>query len=200
MKPKNSLRWDAVIMDKKQRIILTMLELVVEQGVNATPMSQVAKEANVAVGTIYHYFENKNQIIEEIYTMIIKDFGVILMANLPDGPFKNKYQAMWLNLYNYFIGNPLAFKFMEYVGIPPIINQEIRQNSVKHFTNVRDFMLAGILNKDLKDVNLRLIMQISFGTAVSAVRLKSKNELPMTEKQIQDAVEIAWDSVKYKSD
>ena len=34
-------------MDKKQRIILTMLELVVEQGVNATPMSQVAKEAGV---------------------------------------------------------------------------------------------------------------------------------------------------------
>ncbi len=185
-------------MDKKQRIILTMLELVVEQGVNATPMSQVAKDANVAVGTIYHYFENKNQIIEEIYSMISKDFGVVLMANLPEGSFKEKYQAMWLNLYNYFVGNPLAFKFMEFVGVPPIINQEIRQRAVKHFANVRDFMLAGILNKDLRNVDLRLLMQISFGTAVSAVRLKSKNELPMTEKQLQDAVDIAWDSVKYK--
>jgi len=186
-------------MDKKQRIILTMLELVVEQGVHATPMSQVAKEANVAVGTIYHYFENKNQIIEEIYSMISKDFGVVLMANLPEGPYKNKYQTMWLNLYNYFVGNPLAFKFMEFVGVPPIITPEIRERNIKHFTNVRDFMLAGILSKDLRDVNLRLIMQVSFGTAVSAVRLKSKNELPMTERQIQDAVDIAWDSVKYKS-
>ena len=54
-------------MDKKQRIIITMLELVVKQGVYATPMSQVAKEANVAVGTIYHYFNNKQEILEEIY-------------------------------------------------------------------------------------------------------------------------------------
>jgi len=175
-----------------------MLELVVEQGVNATPMSQVAKEANVAVGTIYHYFENKNQIIEEIYLMICKDFGIVLMANLPEGAFKRKYQTMWINLYNYFIGNPLAFKFMQYVGVPPLINYEIRQRSIKYFKNIRDFMLAGILSKELRDVDLRLIMQISFGTAVSAVRLKSKNELPMTEKQVQDAVDIAWDSVKYK--
>lgn len=185
-------------MDKKQRIILTMLELVVEQGVHATPMSQVAKEANVAVGTIYHYFENKNQIIEEIYSMITKDFGVVLMANLPEGSFKGKFQAMWLNLYNYFIGNPLAFKFMEFVGVPPIISQELRERSVTHFTNIRDFMLAGILSKDLRNVNLRLIMQVSFGTAVSAVRLRSKGELPMTEGQIQDAVNIAWDSIKYE--
>jgi len=71
-------------MNKKQKILLTMLELVVEQGVHATPMSQLARESNVAIGTIYHHFENKEQIIEEIYKMIFKDFGVVLMTNLPE--------------------------------------------------------------------------------------------------------------------
>ncbi len=184
-------------MDKKQKIILTMLELVVEQGVHATPMSQVAKEANVAVGTIYHYFDNKNQIIEEIYSMICQDFGVVLMANLPEDNYKKQCEAMWLNLYNYFVGNPLAFKFIEFVGVPPIITPEIRLKNIVHFTNIRDFILSGILKKELRNVNLRLIMQMCFGSVISVARLKFKDELQMDEAQIKDAMKMTWDSVKF---
>lgn len=183
-------------MDKKQRIILTMLELVVEQGVHATPMSQVAKEAGVAVGTIYHYFKNKDQIIEEIYSMICQDFGVVLMANVPDDNFKVQFEVMWNNLYSYFIGNPLAFKFMEFVGVPPIIGHEIRLKNVKHFTHIKDFFLSGILKKEVKDVNLRLVLQMTFGNVISAARLKFKEELPMNDDQIKDALEMSWNCIK----
>ncbi len=173
-----------------------MLELVVEQGVHATPMSQVAKEASVAVGTIYHYFNNKEQIIEEIYSMICQDFGVVLMANLPEENLKEQYEIMWLNLYNYFIGNPLAFKFMEFVGVPPIITPEIRRKNIPHFVNIKEFFLAGILSKELRDVNLRLMLQITFGNVISAARLKFKGELEMNDKQINDALQMSWDCIK----
>ncbi|WAC01471.1 TetR/AcrR family transcriptional regulator [Lacinutrix neustonica] len=183
-------------MDKKKRIILTMLELVVEQGVHATPMSQVAKEAGVAVGTIYHYFKNKEEIIEEIYIMICQDFGIVLIANVPNDDFKEQFAVIWHNLYNYFIGNPMAFKFMEFVGVPPIINAEIRLKSVKHFTNIRDLFLAAIIKKEIKDANLRLVLQMSFGNVISAARLKFKAELPMNEEQIEDALQMSWNCIK----
>ena len=173
-----------------------MLELVVEQGVHATPMSQVAKEAGVAVGTIYHYFKNKEQIIEEIYSMICQDFGVVMMANMPEDNMKLQFETMWLNLYNYFIGNPLAFKFMEFVGVPPIISQEIRIKNVPHFINIRNFFLKGIVNKDLRNVNIRLMLQMTFGNVISAARLKFKDELEMTDDQINQALEMSWDCVR----
>ncbi len=183
-------------MDKKQRIIITMLELVVKQGVHSTPMSQVAKEANVAVGTIYHYFENKNQIIEEIYRMINQDYGVVLMANLPEDNFKKQFEAMWSNLYNYFVGNPLAFQFVEFVGVPPIITKDLMKESVQHITDVKNFFLQGILDGHLKNIQLRLIMQFAFGNVVSAVRLKDKDDFEMNEDQIKAAVRMSWDCVK----
>jgi len=186
-------------MDKKQRIIITMLELVVKQGVHATPMSQVAKEANVAVGTIYHYFENKNQIIEELYMMIVQDYGVVLMANLPEKDFKAQFETMWLNLYNYFVGNPLAFQFVEYVAAPPIISKDVVMQSVPHIANIRDFFLNGILEKHLRNVPVRMILQMTFGTVVSAVRLKIREELEMTKEQIDLALEMSWDSIKNKN-
>ncbi|RAJ15137.1 TetR/AcrR family transcriptional regulator [Olleya aquimaris] len=183
-------------MDKKQRIIITMLELVVKQGLHATPMSQVAKEANVAVGTIYHYFENKNQIIEEIYLMIVQDYGVVLMANLPDKDYKSQYEAMWLNLYNYFVGNPLAFTFMEIVAVPPIITKNLVRLSAKHIANIRDFFLKGIEENHIKDVPVRLILQMVLGDVVSAMRLKIKDELDMNKEQLKFALEMSWDSIK----
>lgn len=184
-------------MDKKQRIILTMLELVVEQGVNATPMSQVAKEANVAVGTIYHYFENKNQIIEEIYSMICQDFGVVLMANVPENKkFRAQFETMWHNLYNYFVGNPLAFKFIEYVGVPPIITGETRDQNTQYFRPIKKAFLEGISNKQVKDVELKIILQMSFCNVVAAVRLKSNNDLEMDKVQLKDAMEMSWDCIK----
>lgn len=185
-------------MDKKQRIILTMLELVVKQGFHATPMSQVAKESNVAVGTIYHYFENKEQIIEEIYMMIFKDFGVVLTANLnPEEDFKKQFQAMWMNLYNYFVSNPLAFRFSEFIGVPPLITSDIVKKTKPFYVKIRNFFLTGIEEKNLKDMHVRLIMQLTYGNVISAVRLKVKDELSMNVRELGQAMEASWDTIKY---
>ena len=178
-----------------------MLELVVKQGVHATPMSQLARESNVAIGTIYHHFERKEQIIEEIYKMIFQDLGTVVAANLhEEEDYKTMFETGWLNVYNYFVTNPLAFKFSEWVGVPPIINQRIVNETKPHYENVKQFFLRGIKEQKLRNVHLRLIMQITYGNVISAVRLKDKGELPMNKKQVKDAIQSSWDAIKYTGD
>ena len=185
-------------MDKKKRIILTMLELVVKQGFHATPMSQVAKEAKVAVGTIYHYFDSKEKIIEEIYIMIFKDFGIVVSANLnTQDDFKKQFKTMWINLYNYFVSNPLAFKFTEFIGVPPLITQNMVEKTKPHYVVIRDFFLGGIKDEKLKNMHVRLIIQLAYGNVISAVRLKVKNELSMNKKELEQVMEASWDTIKY---
>lgn len=184
-------------MDKRQRIIFTMLELVVKQGVYATPMSQVAKEANVAVGTIYHYFDNKQEILEEIYKMINQDYGVVLMANLPDTDFKTQFEAICLNLFNYYIGNPLAFKFMEFVAVPPLMPKELVEAVREYTAGLIEFFQKGIDDGYLRDdVELRLLMQTASGCITSAVKLKEKEAIELSEKEIKQVTGMAWDCIK----
>ena len=96
-------------MDKKQRILLTMLELSAKNGLNATPISKVAKEANVAVGTIYHYYDTKEDIVKELYSIIVQDLAKMLVLNRDiSKPYKEQYHQLWLNFYNYFIVNVSA--------------------------------------------------------------------------------------------
>jgi len=121
-----------------------MLELVVKQGVHATPMSQLARESNVAIGTIYHHFENKEQIIEDIYKMIFQDLGTVILANIEknDTDYEAIFETGWRNIYNYFITNPLAFKFSEWVGVPPIIGQDIVDQIKPLHQHVKAFFLT----------------------------------------------------------
>ncbi|WP_316927874.1 TetR/AcrR family transcriptional regulator [Croceivirga radicis] len=59
-------------MNKKQIILSSALELLVEKGVHNTPMSAIGKAAKTGMGTIYNYFPNKEALINEIYTDIKK--------------------------------------------------------------------------------------------------------------------------------
>lgn len=47
-------------MDKRDEIIRAAKELIAEHGFHGAPMARVAEEAGVAAGTIYRYFESKD--------------------------------------------------------------------------------------------------------------------------------------------
>ena len=50
-----------------QRIAGAALHLFAERGVDATPMPMIAEEAGVAVGSLYRYFANKEELVARLY-------------------------------------------------------------------------------------------------------------------------------------
>ena len=188
-------------MDKKQRILLTMLELSAKSGLNATPISKIAKEANVAVGTIYHYYETKEDIVKELYAMVVQDLAKMLVLNRDtSASYKMQYRQIWLNFYNYFIANPTAFNFIDIVAIPPIIDSEEVDKNMIHYKGLRDFMEEGIRIGELKNIELKLLMQICFWNLITISRIRLRQELIMDEQQIDDAIEMSWDTIRLIND
>ncbi len=64
----------AIIVDKVQKrkdIALTCKALVVEKGIKNLTISQIAKEAGVGKGTLYDYFQNKEDIVFEIVNILL---------------------------------------------------------------------------------------------------------------------------------
>ena len=64
----------AIVVDKEKKrsdIACSCMELLLEHGIKNLTISQIAKTAGVGKGTIYEYFENKEDIVFEIITMFI---------------------------------------------------------------------------------------------------------------------------------
>lgn len=60
-------------VDRKQLIIEAASKSFSLFGYKATTMDQIAKIANVGKGTIYNFFENKEELLAEIVTSLIKE-------------------------------------------------------------------------------------------------------------------------------
>lgn len=71
----------------KQKIVATAMQLFKEQGVDATTMEQIAREVDIAKGTLYNYFPVKEAIISEYIQQTFRDAGserIQQMRELPD--------------------------------------------------------------------------------------------------------------------
>ena len=102
-------------MTKREIILQTTLELIAQQGIQETPMSQISRESGVAIGTIYHHFGGKTEIINSLFIELKKEFSQALTSNLDDyignknmsvksakKDAKAIFTIMWKNLYAFY--------------------------------------------------------------------------------------------------
>jgi len=67
----------AIIVDKEAKrnaIACSCKEILLQHGINNLTISQIAKTAGVGKGTVYEYFENKEDIVFEIMTVFIAEY------------------------------------------------------------------------------------------------------------------------------
>ncbi|MBX3248463.1 MAG: TetR/AcrR family transcriptional regulator [Myxococcales bacterium] len=70
--------------DKRERILRAAIEVFAKNGFYATRVSEIAKAAGVADGTIYLYFENKDDVLVSIFEDRISKLLVVLRRALDD--------------------------------------------------------------------------------------------------------------------
>jgi len=71
----------AIIVDKEAKrntIACSCKEILLQHGINNLTISKIAQTAGVGKGTIYEYFENKEDIVFEIITVFIAEYEQIL--------------------------------------------------------------------------------------------------------------------------
>jgi len=57
-----------VAVDKRRQILDAGVRVIAREGFHATRVSDIADEAGVAYGLVYHYFRSKDQVLNELFT------------------------------------------------------------------------------------------------------------------------------------
>lgn len=104
--------------EKRRNIALSCRELLLEHGINSLTIAQIAETAGVGKGTIYEYFENKEDIVFEIITTFIADHEKKLLS-LVDGPSTTKEKLF--HFFYFLFEDEMARKhlkvYKEFLGI-----------------------------------------------------------------------------------
>jgi len=182
-------------MNKKERVLKATTEIIAVEGVNGSPMSQIAREANVATGTIYHHFNSKEEIINEIYLNIKKNFGLVIEnRKAKKKGSKEEFESVWLGFYYYFIENPMEFKFIQQIEHCPIITRKTNIECEKYILPIFEFYQKGINENVFVNMDTMLMGNLIYDNIMTIIKLNIKG-FEITNKILKQAIDFSWRAI-----
>lgn len=181
------------IADKKRAIFEGMLDLIKDHGFHGASMSLLAKNAGVAAGTIYHYFESKDQLIDELYNFYKSKVVAIVGAAIEDNiSCKEKFFAIWINIYQFYTQNPNVLIFFEQYNNSPYNTNRSPNYSKSELFN---FFQEGMRSGQIKDTKPEVLMIITLGSISSMAKLKLFGKVALDRTDLEQVVEILWKGI-----
>lgn len=85
----------------RRHIIETALDLFIEKGIRGISFDQIAEQSDISRGTLYSYFSNKEELVEEILKPVLIEAAgsVASLTDLPAFEAIEKFLILLLNLW-----------------------------------------------------------------------------------------------------
>lgn len=184
--------------EKQQRIMQAMLELVNENGIHNTPMSQVSKRSGVSTGAIYHYYDSKEELIRALYIDVKKQLiDATLVGYDMRADIKVRFELIWRNYFGFLASNPTHYSFLEQCSISPLITTECMQEAQEYGSPIIGFLHEGMAAKQLREMDVMLMAFFLFGVIAATVRMQLMQGA-LSEEHITQAIQCSWDGLKYE--
>jgi len=176
------------------------MALISEQGFHGAPMSMIAEKAGVGIGTIYRYFENRDELIKAIYKEAEERLVGFLLENYPKGqPVKDCYFHIGTGVMDYFVRNPLEFKYTEQFHNSPY-GVEYRRNTLFTEAGQADIFMElyerGTTRKVIKDISPVVFFNLAFAPLIWSVRDHILGMVQLDASLMRLIVESCWNSIK----
>lgn len=165
--------------DKEKDIVREAIILFAEQGFHKTKISQIANQANIAVGSIYLYFKNKDDIINKIFEGLWQRLYIESKKIADDNILKPsvKVDKMIESIINIFTENPhLAIL---YVNEQNSLLTNGKDISTKYYTKILDvaelIMREGINKGEfVEEFDIKIFRHFMFGAIRNLLHLWGK--------------------------
>lgn len=98
------------------------IEMIVREGFDGLSMHKLAKAVDISVSTIYIYFKNREDLLNQLYIDVMTVFVRETLLNFdPDMDFEAGLWLQWNNRYRYIQKYPLHYQFTEQFRNSPLI-------------------------------------------------------------------------------
>jgi TetR/AcrR family transcriptional regulator, repressor of fatR-cypB operon len=183
--------------NKVGQIFSATLKLVVDMGMAGITMRQIASKAGMATGTLYIYFKDKEELINQLYEDC-RTSSVNAYFNGYDAakPFKTGFRIIWKNILSHKINNFDAAVFMEQCYHSPFIPETSKEMSRHLLKPLYRLMDRGKEEMIIKDVDTLLLLIFMIGNITEVIKYVKYNNKKVSEDIIENAFSICWDGLK----
>lgn len=184
-------------MPKRQQILEAGIRLFVERGLQGTSMSLLAKEAKVATGSVYNYFESKEQLINEIFLYVKQKEAEFLLENYhPTDSFEQRFKDLFNSTIRFMLDNCLYFRFSHLYGFSSAIEDKTREQLHTTFEPFINLYLDAYEKGVIRTANVPDVAIQIYGSFSYFIHWQFVNNQPIDDQLINQMVEFAWAAIK----
>lgn len=182
--------------DKKEKIIKAAIQLINEVGLAEISMSKIAKEAGIAPGTIYTYFDNKDDMLGKLFLEAKKDMqqkirnGVDILQTT-----ESEFKKILNNYITFFINNKDNFLFIEQFMNSPYVLKLYEEVEMMG-RPLKEFLENGKKCGVFKEVDIDLLFIYSFSPLMQIAKKYYNGTFEFTEQNIREIIELSCNSIK----
>jgi AcrR family transcriptional regulator len=181
---------------RREAILDAALACFVGRGFHGTAIPEIAERAGIAAGTIYHYFDSKEALVNALFRHWKGVVARRVLAAFPQGaPPREQFAAIWREIVDFALAHPDAFAFLEYHHHASYLDAESRavDGNLKEFgaAMVKRAQQAGVL----KPHDPALLMELVFGAFNGMMRAHAEGRIALGPEAIAAAEQACWDAV-----
>jgi AcrR family transcriptional regulator len=186
-----------IMDDKRQRILAATIELIDEKGLQSTPMSAIAQRASVAMGTIYHHFPSKEELVAELYQTLTDKLGTYAMEGYEaKAPVRARLGQLVIRSTQFVLQHPKEFMFWDQYAHSPYIKPIAKNDTVGWMDAITQIIVDGQTEEILKPEPIEFLVKAVWGIISALVKGHIVGKVVMDERGIETAVTLCWDAIK----
>jgi AcrR family transcriptional regulator len=184
-------------VDKKEAILAAALELFVEKGFYGTSVPSLAERAGVAAGTIYHYFESKEALVNHLYKHWKAEIALRVMGEFPlTKPPRERFRIIWERMAKFALQYPKELAFMELHHHASYLDEEARQMELTVLAFGLEMVRRAQAEHAIKRLDAEMLIELVNGAFLGIFRAGIEGRLPMTKGTFMEAERCCWEAVR----
>jgi AcrR family transcriptional regulator len=184
-------------IDKRNALVKATIELVNNNGFHATPMSKIAKMANVSPATIYLYFENKQDLVNQTYINVKAAYTNYAFETYNETmPVEAGFELIWNRIADFKLTECENAMFLAQCDNTPIIDEASRQEGIKHLQPLLNLWARGKKEGIVKPMSDYLLYAYSINPLSFLMMSQKRGAFTLDKTHLEEAYQSAWNSIK----
>lgn len=184
-------------IDKRNALIRATIDLVNNSGFHATPMSKIAKMANVSPATIYLYFDNKQDLVNKTYIEVKSAYTKYVFNTYDDSvPVQLGFEMLWKRIAHFKLNECENAMFLAQCDNTPMIDEQSRQEGIKHLQPLLDLWARGKEEGVIKPISDYLLYAYAINPLSFLMISQKRGAFKLDTNHVEEAYKAAWDSIK----
>ena len=184
---------------KETLILQTALQLILKTGLTGLKMSELAREAGMATGTVYIYFDDKVALIQRLYRYLLrKSLSDLNAGIISTDPLRIKIKKITRNYLKDNVDNPEYTAFFEQYFRSPYYVQtdEISVDENAMMQPVYDLIVEGQTQTLIKEADPDLLVTLVCGMLNELAKQSLFTGQAVSDADWELTFQVIWDGVK----